>query len=107
MNKQQWLALGIVIEALHLIFAFGVLVFGRMWLPDNIVNLAITVTVMGQVVFLWCPLSVLSSYCFRKWSPNYIVPSLTLYLYRRFGPMVGIPIFLVLVVVSITLGLAI
>mgnify|MGYP001163222658 CR=1 FL=1 len=107
MSKKNWLYLGIGTEVFHIIFFFSVLIFGKLWIPGLLVNLAITLTVMGQIIFLWCPLSVFSNYCFRKHNPEMkFVPSISLYLYNRFGRMVGIPIFAVLVIVSALVGMA-
>jgi len=106
MNRRWW-ALGVTVEVIHVIFVISVLILGRRWLPGYIVNLAIAVTVMGQIIFLWCPLSVLSAYCFRRADPGYRYnPSPTLYLYRRFGRKIGIPIFILLVALSTFVGVS-
>ena len=107
MSRRAWLCLGIGTEAFHVLFIVGILVLGKMWLPANLVNLAIPITVMGQIILLWCPLSVFSSYCYRKHNPKMkLKASLTLYLYGMFGRKVGIPIFVVLIVVSTLVGMA-
>ncbi len=107
MSRRAWLCLGIGTEVFHVLFIVGILILGKMWLPANLVNLTITITVMGQIIFLWCPLSVFSNYCYRKHSPEMkFKPSLTLYLYGKFGRKVGIPIFVVLIIVSTLVGMA-
>lgn len=107
MPQKAWLYLAIGVEVFHWIFIVGVLICGGLWLPAWLMQLAVTVTVMGQVIFLWCPLSVFSNYCLRKYDPYVApIPGLTFYLYRRFGRVVGIPIFLVLISVSILIGMA-
>ena len=108
MSKKQWLYLGVGTEVFHLIFFITVLVCGKLWMPGYLVNLAVTITVMGQVVFLWCPLSVFSVYCFHRYNPD--VPktfSITCYLDQRYGRVVGIPIFVFLVIVSTLIGMAV
>lgn len=101
LSRSGWLMLGIAIEIFHMAFAFGVLIFGKLWLPAYVVNLAIAITVFGQLIFLWCPLSVLSNYCFRKHNPELkFNPSLSLWLYGKFGRVIGIPIFLALFLIS-------
>jgi hypothetical protein len=107
MSKGAWLCLGIGTEALHVVFIFAILIFGKLWLSSGLVHLAITITVMGQIIFLWCPLSVLSNYCLRKHDPEMkFIPSLSLYLYTKYGRAVGIPIFIVLTVISTLIGMA-
>lgn len=105
MNSKQWLALGFIVEALHLLFAFGVLMFGGLWLPGKVVYTAVTVTLMSQIISLGCPLTILSAYCVRKHIPTYQPASLTIYLYRRYGPLVAVPITVVLVALAAVFGL--
>ena len=107
MSKRNWLYLGIGTEAFHIVFIIAVLLCGKLWMPGSLVNLVITLTVMGQIIFLWSPLSVFSNYCFRKHNSEMkFIPSISLYLYSRFGRVVGIPIFAVLVIVSTLVGMA-
>ena len=107
MNRRSWLCLGIGTEVFHFAFIISVLILGKLWMPPNLVNLALTITVMGQIIFLWCPLSVFSGYCFRKAnSTTMVLPSLSLYLYKRFGRFVGMPIFIVLITISTLVGMA-
>ena len=105
MKKRLWWTLGVSVEVFHFAFLFGVLLAGPLWLPAPVMTLLLTLTVMGQVIFLSCPLTVLSVYCFRKAGMD--VPgtySLTFYLYKRFGRWVGIPILLVLLLVAALIG---
>ncbi len=107
MSRKYWLYLGVGTDAFHIVFIISVLVCGRLWMPESLVNLIITLTVMGQIVFLWCPLSVISNYCYRRHNPEMkFIPSISLYLYNRFGRVVGIPIFAVLVILSALVGMA-
>jgi len=106
MSKKGWLCLGIATEAFHAVFIVAVLIFGELWLPNHITRLAILLTVIGQVIFLWCPLSVFANFCFRKHDPEGVIRnSITLYLYARFGRAVGIPIFIVLTIISVLVGM--
>lgn len=105
MSRRWWLYLGIATEVFHFWFIFAVLLFGRLWLPQEVVYALLTITVMGQIIFLWCPLTVFSSYCFKQWDESWAAPSSpTLYLYRRYGWKVGIPVFLVLIAVATVVG---
>lgn len=107
MTRKSWLYLGIGTEVFHIAFVVAVLFCGKLWMPGTLVNLAVTITVMGQIIFLWCPLSVFSNYCFRKHDPEMrFIPSISLYLYNRYGRMVGIPIFAFLIIVSTLVGMA-
>ena len=107
MSPKSWKKLGIATEVFHVFFIFAVLIGGQLWMPPKLVQLAAAITVMSQIIFLWCPLSVFSAHCFCKADPEYkLKPSLSLYLYRRFGRKVGIPIFIVLIVISTLVGKA-
>jgi hypothetical protein len=105
MSRRMWLYFGIATEVFHVWFIFAVLLFGRWWLPGEVVTVLLTLTVMGQIIFLWCPLTVFSFYCFKQWDESWTSPpSPTLYLYRRFGWKVGIPVFIVLIAISLAVG---
>ena len=107
MSRKSWLYLGIGTDVFHVIFIIAILVFGKRWMSEYLVNLTITLTVIGQIIFLWCPLSVFSNYCFRKHDPEMkFIPSISLYLYTKFGRVVGIPIFAVLIIISTLVGAA-
>lgn len=107
MSKKCWLYLGIGTEVFHIVFIIAVLLCGKLWMPGYLVNLVITLAVMGQVIFLWCPLSVFSNYCYRRYNPGMkFIPSLSLHLYTKFGRVVGIPIFAVLIVIPTLVGIA-
>jgi hypothetical protein len=101
----KWTLAGLLTELFHICFTFGVLVFGKLWLPESIILISVGLTVIGQIIFLWCPLSVLSTYCFRKGDPNYNhSPSITLNLYRKHGRKAAIPIVIIWLTVMFIIG---
>jgi len=105
MPKTHWWYLGIGTEVFHVLFAFGVLLGGRLWLPGILVDLMLALTIMSQILFLGCPISMLSNYFFCKNNPDRKAhASLTLYLYSRYGVWIGIPILILLVSISLFVG---
>ncbi len=100
MLKKRWLYLGITIEIFHLTFLIAVLICGRIWLPNDIVTLIIIVTVTSQVILLDCLISILSDYCFHRYNPDWIIPSVARWLYRKYGRVTGILVFPVLMITS-------
>lgn len=102
MDKQKWLDLALATELVHGIYIFAIIFFGRLWLPDSVIDLILTIQTITQIIFLQCPLTVFSCYCGRQANPDFkIQPSLSCYLYTKFGRLVGIPIFVALIVVSV------
>ncbi len=95
MNTKVYWNIGLVLDILHIPLAIAVLMFGPLWLP-GIVHLVIaSVVVVLQVALLGCPLMVLTTWLRQKHDPEYrLYGSLTHWLYNRFGPAIGIPIFL-------------
>ena len=108
MNARAYLWLARAVDALHLLFAVGVLLLGRLWIPMPLFSLILVVTVGSQIVTLGCPMVALSSYFRRKHNPHYLGSgSLTLWLYKKFGRWVAIPIVVVLVGVASVVAIVI
>lgn len=104
-KNKIWFLSGILVEITHAIIFFAFIIFGKLWLPSLFVYLIIALTVFGQLFFLFCPMTRLSDYCFKKYDPKIKrLPSSTVYLYSKFGPWVSIPIFIILLAVSILVG---
>jgi len=106
MTAIKWRTLAFFIEVFHIAFAVGILMLGGRWLPLQLMTLAVALTVFGQIIFLGCPFTALSTWFIRKECPEYTYTgSLTVWLYRRFGRVVGIPVFGFLLLVSFIFAL--
>jgi hypothetical protein len=101
LKDSQYVLAAIIIDILHLPLAIAVLLFGHLWMSPAIHASTVIVIVFLQVMCLGCPLTVLSGWLRRKGGQNFAFRGgLTFRLYDRFGPIIGIPIFVASVAAS-------
>ncbi len=93
----KWLLLGRLIQILHFGFIFGLVFFGSFMFSNTVVYFLIALTVLSQIPFKKCPVTISSNYYLKKHNPNYkIKPSITNILYDKFGRFAAFLIFLTL-----------
>jgi hypothetical protein len=93
------------LDVIHIPLAIGVMGFGILWLPKAVYTVIVFSTVCLQAVLLGCPLAVLSNWLRRQYDPTYRkTGSLTVYLYRRHGRWVAVPILILLFALAIIIS---
>ena len=104
-RRKIFLYIADFLDAIHMPLATALLTFGFLWLPKALWAVIVVSTVFLQAVFRGCPLVVLTCWLRRQYDPTYrITDSLTVYLYRRHGRWVAVPILIVLVALGITIS---
>ena len=101
-TKVYW-ALGHLIDLVHMPFVIVLVIWGSARFTGELYVSIVVTTVALQIGLMGCPCLALTAKLKQLHDPNYISRwSLTVFLYRKYGPRVGIAVF----VFFTTLGLA-
>lgn len=101
MKRFYW-CLGWALVILHIPIGLFLMV-GSRWVPMDIWTAITAAIAVLQMAFLGCPLVPLAVYLRKQLYPQgeYYRGSLTAWLYARYGRMVALPIFTVLLICGI------
>jgi hypothetical protein len=100
LTAYRWLAN--FLDIVHIPLAIAVCIFGKSWLPKPLWIGILIGTVALQIICLGCPITVFTCWLRRKYDPDYkVTGSITMWLYRRYGRLVGLPILVVLIIASL------
>ena len=102
-TKVYWW-LGHVIDLIHMPIVIGLVVWGAARFSGELYVSIVVVTVILQFALMGCPFMALTGLLKRLHDPSYVNHwSFTVWLYRKHGPLVGIPVFLFFVAIGLAL----
>jgi hypothetical protein len=90
-----WWYAGMILDIVHMPLVIGMVLFGAtIWRGDTYLWV-VSVVVIVQVATLGCPVMALTGWMKRRHDPNHVQEwSFTHWLYRTYGPLVGVGVFL-------------
>ena len=96
-----WWYAGMVLDLVHMPLVIGMVLFGAtIWRGDDL-PLGGVVVVIVQVATLGCPVMALTGWMKRRYDPDYQQEwSFTHWLYRRYGRLVGVAVFVFFLVLA-------
>lgn len=93
-NTERYLHMAMFVDILHMPLVIGLVVMGATAWNGPVFVAVLTAVVVIQVALLGCPCMLLSGWLRRKHDPTLETRwSLTVWLYRRYGPLFGIAVF--------------
>ena len=96
--------LGHVIDLLHMPFVIGLVLVGAATFSSELYVTIVVVTVILQIGLMGCPCMALTGWLKRKHDPEFVNHwSLTVFLYRKHGPLVGVAVFVFFTGIGIAL----
>jgi hypothetical protein len=89
-----WWWAGMVLDLVHMPLVIGMVLFGAtIWQGETYIWV-VSVVVIVQVATLGCPVMAITGWMKRRYDPAYQQEwSFTHWLYRTYGPFVGIAVF--------------
>jgi hypothetical protein len=101
-NTERYMYMAMFVDLLHMPLVIGLIVLGATGCPIPYFVGIVTAVVILQVALLGCPCMLLSGWLRRKHDPS-IEPrwSVTVWLYQRYGPLVGIGVFVFFLVAAL------
>ena len=102
--KAYWV-LGHLVDLLHMPFVIGLVLWGSERFPGELYVSIVITTVALQIGLMGCPCLALTAKLKRLHDPNYVIRwSLTVSLYRKYGPTVGIGVFIFFTAIGLALN---
>lgn len=91
-----WWYAGVAIDLLHMPVVIVFVLLGATVFSGTIYATLVTVLVVAQIAVMGCPVMALTASMKRKHDPEFEGHwSFTYWLYQRYGPVVGIAVFVV------------
>ena len=96
--------LGHVIDLIHMPFVIVLVLWGAARFSGELYVSIVVVTVILQIGLMGCPFMALTGRLKRLHDPSYVNHwSFTVWLYRKYGAIVGVPVFIFFVGVGLAL----
>tara|TARA_Y100000591_G_scaffold271799_1_gene247083 strand:- start:765 stop:1097 length:333 start_codon:yes stop_codon:yes gene_type:complete len=96
--------LGHVIDLIHMPFVIVLVLWGAARFSGELYVSIVVATVILQIGLMGCPFMALTGRLKRLHDPSYVNHwSFTVWLYRKYGAIVGVPVFIFFVGVGLAL----
>ncbi len=96
-----WWYAGMILDLVHMPLVIGMVIFGASIWAGKVYVTVVTVLVILQIGLMGCPVMFLTRWMKRRYDPTYDGPwSVTVWLFHRYGRLVGIGIFIFLVALA-------
>ena len=93
-----------ILDLVHMPLVIGMVIFGASIWAGKVYVTIVTILVILQIGLMGCPVMFLTRWMKRKHDPAYDGPwSLTVWMFERYGRVVGVAIFVVLITLAIGL----
>jgi hypothetical protein len=94
-NTERYTYMAMFVDILHMPLVIGLVVLGATAWNGPVFVTVLTVVILVQIALLGCPCMAISGWLRRKHDPHHQSRwSVTVWLYQRYGPKVGIAVFL-------------
>lgn len=96
-----WWYAGMVLDLVHMPLVIGMVLFGAtIWRGDTYLWV-VSIVVIVQIATLGCPVMALTGWMKRRYDPHHQQEwSFTHWLYRTYGPLVGVAVFVFFLVLA-------
>ena len=99
-----WWHLATAIDVLHMPIVIALVVLGASWFSGPVFVGLLTLMIVLQIAVLGCPVMWLTGQLRKVHDPQYEVRwSVTSWLYHRYGPVVGIGVFVTIAALTLAL----
>ncbi len=93
-RTERYLHMAMFVDIVHMPLVIGLVVLGATAWRGPVFVAVLTAVIIVQVALLGCPCMLLSGWLRRRHDPGYVTRwSVTAWLYQRYGPAVGVAVF--------------